>query len=124
MINFIQQHGKERVKEIEQETTQAFNIEKEKQIEAAKTRMEEKIDKENQAFEVKLKIERSAEMNKLRIDKMRTINNKVEELRRDAKVKLYEKVSGDQDAYKKLLKELLVQGLIKMLEPRLFLKVR
>ena len=53
MINFIQAHGKERVQEIEDESREAFNIEKEKLIESEKNRLEEKHTKDLQNEEVK-----------------------------------------------------------------------
>ena len=39
---------------------------------------------------------------------MRKINELVESLQTDAKLKLHQKMSTDQAAYKKLLKELLI----------------
>ena len=124
MINFIKSHGDERVSEIEDESRQAFNIEKEKMIELEKNRLEDKLSKDLQSAEVNMKIARSAELNKARIEKMRRTAQLVDSLLFDAKVAMNERMESDPDAYKKLCKELLVQGLIKMIEPVVILKLR
>ncbi len=71
-----------------------------------------------------MKIERSAELNKARIKKMQKTAELVDSLQFDAKVKLHENLQKDPKSYKKLLTDLLVQGLIKMIEPVVTLKVR
>jgi V-type H+-transporting ATPase subunit E len=124
MINFIQAHGKERVQEIEDESREAFNIEKEKLIESEKNRLEEKHFKDLQNEEVKMKIARSAELNKARIEKMRRTSKLVDSLLFDAKVKMQQKMTDEPDSYKNLMEQMLVQGLIKMIEPKVILKVR
>ena len=48
----------------------------------------------------------------------------VDSLLFDAKVQMHENLSSNPDEYRRLLKELLVQGLIKMIEPTVWLKVR
>ena len=52
MINFIQQHGKERVAEIREQSETDFAVEKEKTIEAEKKRLEEKFEKDVNIKEV------------------------------------------------------------------------
>ncbi len=71
-----------------------------------------------------MKIERSAELNKSRIIKMQKTAELVDSLQFDAKVKLNDNLKKDPKSYKKLLTDLLVQGLIKMIEPVVTLKVR
>ena len=124
MINFIKSHGDERVNEIEDEAREMFNIEKEKLIESEKSRLEEKHTKDLQNEEVKMKIARSAEVNKARIEKMRRTANLVDSLLFDAKVKMQQKMQDEPDSYAALLEQMLVQGLIKMIEPKVILKVR
>ena len=41
MINFIKQHGDERVQDIEKNTKEQFGVEKEKRIDAEKKKIEE-----------------------------------------------------------------------------------
>lgn len=86
-------------------------------IEAEKTRLAAKLEKDLNTAEVNMKIQRSAELNKARIEKMRKTAELVDSLQADAKVKLNERLTKDKSRYEALLKSLLVQGLIKMIEP-------
>ena len=99
-------------------------MDREKTIEAEKKRLDEQFTKDINIAEVNLKIERSAELNKTRISKMRRTNELVESLQLAAKKQLAEKIAEDNDAYAELLKNLLVQGLIKLIEPTVTLRVR
>lgn len=63
-------------------------------------------------------------MNKQRIEKMRFTNQLVESLLFDAKVRLHKNLVSQPAKYDKLLKELLIQGLIKLIEPEIWLRVR
>ena len=55
---------------------------------------------------------------------MRKINELVESLAKEAKTKLHAKMSKDENAYKKLLKQLLIQGLIRLIEADVTLRCR
>jgi V-type H+-transporting ATPase subunit E len=124
MIKFIKAHGDERVAEIKRQAANDFTVGKEKTIEAEKKRLVEQYQKELAAAEVNFKIEKSALQNQQRIDKMRRINELVEGLQHDAKVKMHDKMSKDTAAYKKLLKQLLIQGLIRLIEADVTLRCR
>jgi len=60
----------------------------------------------------------------MRIERMRKVNEYVEELKKQTMAQIREKMKNDQDAYKQLLEDLMVQGLIKMMEASLFLRCR
>ena len=124
MINFIKSHGDERVKEIMEQANQDFSIGKEKMCEAEKARLAEKLEKDLNIAEVNMKIKRSAELNTARIDKMRKTNELVESLQLEAKKKMAENLKQNPKSYQELLKNLLVQGLIKLIEPKVILRVR
>jgi hypothetical protein len=99
MINFIQQHGKERVAEIRDQANSDFTVVKEKTIEAEKKRLMDQYEKDVNIAEVNLKIARSAEMNRARILKMRKTNEIVESLLRASKLKMAEQLEADRDSY-------------------------
>ena len=124
MINFIKSHGDERVAEIEDEADEGFSVGKEKQIENEKKRLTAKLEQDIANAAVKMKIERSAIMNKSRIEKMRYTNELVQSLVLQAKVRMHRNLVAEPAKYEKLLKELLIQGLIKLIEPEIMLKVR
>ncbi len=93
-------------------------------IEQEKIRLTEKFEKDLNVAEINIKIERSSELNKVRIQKMRKINEMVEGLQHEASVKLANDLKKNPDEYAKLIKNLLVQGCIKLIEPAITLKVR
>jgi V-type H+-transporting ATPase subunit E len=73
---------------------------------------------------IKLKIQRSATENNARISKMRTVNGLIEKLFHDAKVKMIAKQRSDPTQYKELVKNLIVQGLIKLMEGEVHIRCR
>ena len=101
-----------------------FTVSKEKMIDAEKKRLYEQYNKDLNIAEINLKIEKSAEANKVRISKMSQTNVLVESLREDARVSMHDKMSNDRAAYSELLKKLLVQGLIKLIERNVTLRCR
>ena len=124
MIDFIRSNGKERVDEIRHQTKTDFNVQLERMIDAEKKRLTSQYEKDLNIAEINLKIERSAEQNKQRIERMKIINELVESIKTDAKVSLATRMQEDSDAYAELLKKLLVQGLIKLIEPKVTLRCR
>ena len=77
-------------------------------VDEEKTRLSEKLEKDLQIAEINTKIERSAALNKVRIQKMRKINEMVESLQFQAKVKMHANLTKDKKAYAKLVHDLLV----------------
>ena len=71
-----------------------------------------------------MKIQQSKKQNQMRIERMRKVNEYVEELKKQTMAQIREKMKSDQGAYKKLLEDLMVQGLIKMMEAQLFIRCR
>ena len=74
--------------------------------------------------EVKAKIAQSKKMNDARINRMRETNTLVESLQGAAGERMAERLSRDSNAYAELLKNLLVQGLIKLIENKVTLRCR
>jgi V-type H+-transporting ATPase subunit E len=124
MVAFIKQHGDEEVSRIRESTQQEFTIEHNKFIEEEKKRYEEDIKAKLQNEEVRLKIEQSKKQNEMRIERMRKVNEYVEELRQQTKAQVREKMKKDKKAYAQLIEDLLVQGLIKMMEGTLYIRCR
>ena len=55
---------------------------------------------------------------------MRKINEMVESLQLSAMIKMHNNLQKNPEGYKNLIKDLLVQGLIKLIEPSMILRVR
>ena len=63
-----------------------------------------------------MKIKKSAILNKQRIKKMVERNKWAEEAYKESQTKLQQRMSENPDEYKEILKKLIVQGLIKLME--------
>ena len=82
MLEFIRQHGNERVAEIKRQTQEDFVVQKEQLIQKEKQRLTNQFNKDLSIAEINLKIEKSAEQNKERIERMKAINELVEGLQK------------------------------------------
>lgn len=108
MVAFIQQHGKEEVARIQKSMGDEFTIQKNNYVEEEKKKITENYKNELANQEVRLKIEKSKLQNMERIQKMRKVNEFIEDLRKDTRAQIRVKMNDDQDAYKELLKNLLI----------------
>lgn len=88
MIAFIRSHGDERVDTILRQADEEFTIQKEKYIADEKERITQDYKNKLQQDEIKLRIKKSAEQNAARIQKMKTVNQLVEKLYKEAKHKI------------------------------------
>lgn len=116
MIQFINNHGKEQADQLRREADQEFTIECEKIIGSGKERLKKIFETRLEKEGIEMKIKRSAAMNKQRIRKMAERNKWAEESFVDSQHKLYERLSKNTKEHKELLKKLIVQCLIKMME--------
>ena len=71
-----------------------------------------------------MKIEKSKEQNERRIERMRKVNEFIDQLNEETRKKIKENFENDQDAYKQLCKNLLLQGLIKLMEAKVVIRCR
>ncbi len=124
MIDFIKAHGKERVNEINNQAETDFVVQKEKLIMAKRKQLADQFEKDLNIQEINLKIQKSAEQNKQRIERMQKINEMVSSLEKAAGSALHRRLESNPAEYAELLKNLLIQGLIKLIEPRVILRCR
>ncbi len=92
MIAFIKTHGDERVSAIAKQTEDEFTIQKEKYIADEKERLIADYKNKLSQDEIRLKIQKSAEQNAQRIQKMKTVNQLIEKLQKEAKHKMALKI--------------------------------
>ena len=81
-----------------------------------KEKIRTKILKELDEYKVKMKIEQSQKMNKLRLEKLKVKIECVNSVFEEAKTALSQRIKGKPNDYKAVLKNLVVQCLIKLLE--------
>jgi V-type H+-transporting ATPase subunit E len=121
---FIKRQGEEKVATINKQRDDEFNTERNKHIEEEKQRIITEYNNRLAQDEIKLKIQRSATENMARIQKMKTVNTLIEKLYKEAKTKMIARQSQDKQQYKDFLKNLIVQGLIKLMEAEVHIKCR
>ena len=109
MIAFIQEHGKETVAKIEKSMGDEFTIQKNQYVDDEKKKIHENYVNELANQEVRLKIEKSKQQNAQRIARMRMVNTFVDALVKETKQKLRDNMNNDKQAYKTLMKNLLIQ---------------
>ena len=93
-------------------------------IMAEKKRLREQMLKDLQIAERDMKIKKSKAQNKSRIDRMKRTNELVESLQAEAGRQMHQNLERDEAAHRELLKNLLIQGLIKLIEPKITLRCR
>lgn len=109
MIAFIRQHGEEEVTAIKNASDAEFIVQKNQYITEEKLKITENFKNELDNQEVRLKIEKSKAQNAARIERMRRVNEIVETLRMELKQKVRKEMKADKNAYKELVKNLLIQ---------------
>lgn len=116
MIQFINNHGKEQADQLRREADQEFTIECEKIIGSGKERLKKIFETRLEKEGIEMKIKKSAAMNKQRIRKMVERNKWAEESFAESQRKLHDRLTKNTAEHKDLLKKLIVQCLIKLME--------
>ena len=101
-----------------------FTVQSTKMIQMEKKRLHDQMQKDLQIAERDLKIKKSQKQNETRINRMKRTNQLVESLQNEAGIQMAQRLANNPDEYAELLKNLLVQGLIKLIEPKITLRCR
>ncbi|KAG1346487.1 V-type proton ATPase subunit E [Cocos nucifera] len=123
MVRFIRQEAEEKANEISVSAEEEFNIEKLQLFEAEKKKIRQEYERKEKQVEIRRKIEYSMQLNASRIKVLQAQDDLVNSMKEAAGKELLH-VSHDQYAYKKLLKELIVQSLLRLKEPAVLLRCR
>nr|CAB3504285.1 unnamed protein product [Digitaria exilis] len=135
MVRFIRQEAEEKASEISVSAEEVsflplrflclveFNIEKLQLVEAEKKKIRQEYEKKEKQVEVRKKIEYSMQLNASRIKVLQAQDDLVNKMKEDAMKELL-RVSHNHHEYKNLLKDLIVQGLLRLKEPAVLLRCR
>lgn len=123
MVKFIRQEAEEKAHEIKVSAEEEFNLEKLQLVEQEKAKIRKEYERREGQADVKKKIEYSKQLNEMRLKVLAAREAAIQEIVADAKIKLRE-VAKNPTTYKKLLTELIVQGMRKLKEKTLTVKVR
>ena len=118
MIQYIKQETEKKVSNIKKEADKEANLEKALIVKPEKEKISKKIEKELEDYQTKMKIVQSQKMNKLRLEKLKVKIDCVNSVFEDAKTELIKKIKNNPEEYKKILKDLLVQGFIRLLDDK------
>ncbi|XP_010931395.1 V-type proton ATPase subunit E isoform X2 [Elaeis guineensis] len=123
MVRFIRQEAEEKANEISVSAEEEFNIEKLQLVEAEKRKIRQEYERKEKQVEIRRKIEYSMQLNASRIKVLQAQDDLVNSMKEAASKELL-RVSNDSKAYKKLLKGLMVQSLLRLKEPSVLLRCR
>ncbi|POM66211.1 V-type proton ATPase subunit E [Phytophthora palmivora] len=123
MVNFILQEAQEKANEIRIKTEHDFNLEKQMLVHNAKIKIQEEYTRKEKEREINKRIARSAEIGASRRQKMIARDELLKTLIVEGQSQLRNYTTSD-DKNKVLLRDLIVQGLIKLYEPEVVVAVR
>ncbi|XP_059640518.1 V-type proton ATPase subunit E isoform X2 [Cornus florida] len=123
MVRFIRQEAEEKSNEISVSAEEEFNIEKLQLVEAERKKIRQEYERKEKQVEVRKKIEYSMQLNSSRIKVLQAQDDLVSYMKEAASKELLH-VSHDHHVYKRLLKDLVVQSLLRLKEPAVLLRCR
>mmetsp|Transcript_19129 Transcript_19129/g.18779 ORF Transcript_19129/g.18779 Transcript_19129/m.18779 type:complete len:232 (-) Transcript_19129:56-751(-) len=122
---FMIQEAHEKAFEIKVMSQRLFEKEKANIIREGKKRVDENLDKERTKLQTELNINRSSKVNKYKMKKMNVRDALMKELVKDTTANFSENFADpESDEYREILKNSILQGLIKLLEPKVLIKCR
>ncbi|CUA70747.1 V-type H+-transporting ATPase subunit E [Rhizoctonia solani] len=116
MVAFIRQEAMEKAREIKVKADEDFNIEKSKIVRAETLAIDAEYAKKRKQAETALKIAQSTQTNKSRLKLLHAREQHLSDLFTNARNQLLD-LSKDEQKYEDLLKSVIVQGLLSLLEP-------
>lgn len=123
MVRFIRQEAEEKANEISVSAEEEFNIEKLQLVEADKKKIRQEYERKEKQVDVRKKIEYSMQLNASRLKVLQAQDDVVNKMKEDAAKELLN-VSRDHRVYKNLLKDLVIQSLLRLKEPSVLLRCR
>eukprot|EP00249_Psilotum_nudum_P010328 c22477_g1_i1 orf=345-1025(+) len=123
MVRFIRQEAEEKANEIAVSAEEEFNIEKLQIVEAEKRKIRQEYERKEKQVETRKKIEYSMQLNASRLKLLQAQDDVVQKMR-EAAEKQVVSISNSRHFYQKLLKDLIVQSLVRLKEPSLQLRCR
>ncbi|XP_005391039.1 PREDICTED: V-type proton ATPase subunit E 2 [Chinchilla lanigera] len=123
MMAFIEQEANEKAEEIDAKAEEEFNIEKGRLVQSQRLKIMEYYEKKEKQIEQQKKIQMSTMRNQARLKVLTARDDLISELLRDAKLRL-DRIVADQVMYQELLDKLVLQGLLRLLEPVMIVRCR
>ena len=119
IMKYIDNETRKKIANIEKDAKKEEELEKVIVLKPEKEKIAKKIAKELEDYKTKMKIAQSQKMNKLRLEKLKTKIDCVNAVFEEAKIQLSNKIKNNPEEYKKILKDLLIQGFIRLLDDKI-----
>jgi len=123
MVKFIYREAEEKATEIREKAKQECDIEKGKIVVEEKMKITREFERKEKQIETKIKIAYSNELNQSRLQILKARDEGIQKLLTESHQRLAA-ITKDAAGYKKLLHNLIVQGLIKLQEPKVSIVCR
>ncbi|XP_061337881.1 V-type proton ATPase subunit E-like isoform X2 [Gastrolobium bilobum] len=123
MVRFIRQEAEEKANEISVSAEEEFNIEKLQLFEAEKKKIRQEYERKQRQVEVRKKIEYSMQLNASRIKVLQAQDDMINSMKEAASKELLN-VHHHHHVYRNLIKDLIVQSLLRLQEPSVLLRCR
>eukprot|EP01121_Diplochlamys_sp_Union-15-3_P013416 TRINITY_DN415_c0_g1_i1.p1 TRINITY_DN415_c0_g1~~TRINITY_DN415_c0_g1_i1.p1 ORF type:complete len:244 (+),score=58.56 TRINITY_DN415_c0_g1_i1:111-842(+) len=123
MVSFIKKEAEEKANEIAVKAEEEFTLERGRLVQAQKLKIMKDFERREKQVEVQKKIAYSNELNKSRLTILKAREDGIQLLFNEAKHKLVA-ISKNDSEYRPLLKKLILQGLYKLGESNVELRIR
>ncbi|KAK7080301.1 hypothetical protein SK128_016098 [Halocaridina rubra] len=123
MMAFIEQEADEKAEEIDARAEEEFTIEKGRLVQQNRLKIIEFYDRKEKQVELQKKIGASNLLNKSRLEVLKAQEGHIRNVLHEARQKLHI-ISQNPASYKKLVVDLICQGLCQLLEPELVIRCR
>ncbi|ERN04591.1 hypothetical protein AMTR_s00075p00111600 [Amborella trichopoda] len=123
MVCFICQEAEEKANEISLSAEEEFKIEKLQLVEVEKRKIRHEYERKEKQVEIKKKIEYSMQLNSSRLKILQAQDDLINSMK-EAVGKELVHVSHNHHVYRKLMKELIVQSLLRLRESAVLLRCR
>jgi V-type H+-transporting ATPase subunit E len=120
----MRQEAHEKAFEINVQGQREFEAERDKLVAVGYAKKQKEFNEKMEKLTVNNKIAASAKTNETRIKRMMCRNDHLEMLREETKQRLFSELTPTSRLYVETLKQLIVQGMIRLLEADVELKVR
>ncbi|XP_046984994.1 V-type proton ATPase subunit E [Schistocerca americana] len=123
MMAFIEQEANEKAEEIDAKAEEEFNIEKGRLVQQQRLKIMEYYERKEKQVELQKKIQSSNMLNQARLKALKVREDHVRSVLEDARKRLGE-ITKDQSRYSHVLHQLIMQGLLQLLEPNVTVRTR
>jgi len=124
MIDLIKKEAEEKAEMIKTNAEAQFNIEKNKILNQQKDKLVQQYRLKLEQYVVQKRIQRSTKINSARLEKMNARNVVSLKIRDETQQQLIELFNKDRNIYKDLVKKMICQGLIKLMEKEVQIRCR